>query len=147
MKPPVWRQQRSIYPYVTRLQTRYRDEDRLAHINNIAIAEFYDEARSRFTRDLFVRAGVGMKTRIVTADSRLTYLAEVFHMQDVDIATGILRIGSSSYDIGQALFIGDVCKGICTTTFVHAATTGATPMGDDLRAALQDMLINAPATA
>ncbi|MFC0282238.1 acyl-CoA thioesterase [Camelimonas abortus] len=147
MKPPVWRLERSVYPHFVRIQTRYRDEDRLHHINNIAIAEYYDEARSVFTREMFAQAGVSERTRIVTADSRVTYLAEVFHMQPVEIATGILRIGGSSYEIGQALFVGDSCKGVCATVFVHAEKTGATPMPAQLRAALETMRIRVPQPA
>lgn len=145
MKPPLWRQERAVYPHVFSVQTRYRDEDRLGHVNNIAIAEYYDEARSRFTRQMFVTAGMSMKSRIVTADSRLTYLAEVFHLDDVKIGTGILRIGTSSYDIGQGLFVDGVCKGLCTTTFVQASATGATPLSEALRAALDAMELQRPA--
>lgn len=147
MKPPIWRQDRAVYPHVFSVQTRYRDEDRLGHVNNIAIAEYYDEARSRFTREMFVQAGMSMKSRIVTADSRLTYLAEVFHLNDVKIGTGILRIGSSSYDIGQGLFVDGVCKGICTTTFVQSSSTGSTPLSDELRAALNAAALREPAIA
>jgi acyl-CoA thioesterase FadM len=50
MNPPAWRQDRALYPHSIRVQTRYHDEDRLGHVNNIAVAAYYDEARSQLMR-------------------------------------------------------------------------------------------------
>lgn len=148
MKPPLWRQDRALYPHVFQIQTRYRDEDSLNHINNIALAGYYDEARARFTRQVFQEAGVNFDTvRIVTADSRVTYLAEVFHPDMIDIGSGILRIGKASYEIGQAMFQQGRCVGLCVTTFVQADATGARPLSEAYRAVLQKLLITAPAGA
>lgn len=144
MKPPAWRFEREIYPHVFRLQTRYRDEDNLRHINNIAVAGYYDEARSRFTHGLFARLGDASKVRIVTADSHVHYLAEVFHPDEVEIRTGILRIGNASYQIGQALFQKGRCAGVCTTTFVFTADGGSAPIPDRLRSMLEEFLVRAP---
>lgn len=145
MKPPVWRQSRAIYPHTFAIQTRYRDEDRLGHVNNIAVAAYYDEARSRFTGAALKAATE--RVRIVTADSRVTYLAEVFHGEDVEIGSGILRIGSASWDIGQAMFQNGKCVGLCQTTLVQASETGAHPLGDSLRSALTNLMIVAPVEA
>jgi len=41
MKPPEWRQERARYPHTCMIQTRYADEDRFGHVNNIAIAGYY----------------------------------------------------------------------------------------------------------
>ena len=143
MKPPAWRQDRSIYPHSFAIQTRYVDEDRLGHVNNIAIAGYYDEARSRFSRLVFGKVDRNEMSRIVTADSRVTYLAEVFYENELEVCTGILRIGTASYELGQGLFHQGRCLGICTTTFVQASATGSSPLSAGLRAALSDMKIRA----
>lgn len=151
MKPPAWRLLRSSYPHFFEIQTRYRDEDRLAHVNNIAVAAYYDEARSRFSRQIFAEAG-GMedvfsetggpsRPRIVTADSRVSYLGEVFYPDPVEIGTGITRIGGASYELGQALFQRGRCVGVCTTTFVQADKSGSSPLGAALRQVLGRFLI------
>lgn len=144
MKPPAWRQDRALYPFSCAIQTRYTDEDSLGHINNISVAAYYDEARSKFSRHVFARVGRSEMMRIVTADSRVTYLAEVFHKDEVEVRTGILRIGSASYEIGQAMYQDGRCVGICTTTFVQATATGSSPLSESFRAALQEMMIHAP---
>lgn len=147
MKPPLWRQDRSIYPHAFAIQTRYADEDRLGHVNNIAIAGYYDETRLRFSRQIFNTIDQKEMSRIVTADSRVTYLAEVFYQDELEVRTGILRIGNASYEIGQALFRQDHCLGICTTTFVQASPSSASPLSDNLRAAMSPMLIRIPPAA
>lgn len=144
MKPPAWRQDRAVYPFSCAIQTRYTDEDSLGHINNISVAAYYDEARSKFSRHVFSKVNSGEMTRIVTADSRVTYLAEVFHKESVEVCTGILRIGTASYEIGQAMYQDGRCVGICTTIFVQATPEGSSPLSESLKAALQDMLIHAP---
>jgi acyl-CoA thioester hydrolase len=148
MKPPAWRQDRAAYPVSTTIQTRYHDEDMLGHVNNIAVAAYYDEARSRFSREVFQNAGQLNRIRIVTADSRVTYLGEVFHEDEgAEVVTGILRIGTASYDLGQALFQRGRCVGICTTTFVQASAEGSSPLSPELRAALQAVMVKAPQEA
>ena len=147
MKPPAWRQDRAVYPHAFSIQTRYRDEDGLGHVNNIAVAAYYDEARARFSRTVFEAAGMAQRVRIVTADVRVTYLAEVFHPDQIEIRSGILRIGNASYEIGQAMFQRGKCVGVCTTTFVQASAEGSSPLSEGLRNALNDVLIREPEPA
>ena len=147
MKPPPWRRDAGLYPHSCQLQTRYTDEDRLGHVNNIAVAAYFDEARARFSRQMFERMGEAAPARIVTADSRVSYLAEVFHRDGVEIRTGILRIGTASYDLAQALFQDGQCAALCTTTFVQASREGASPLSPALRALLTEALIPVPEPA
>ena len=124
------------------IQTRYRDEDSLRHINNMAIAGFYDEARGRFMKQIFEDLGPAPWVRIVTADTRVSFLGEVFHPDMLDIGSGITRIGTASMEISQAMFQQGKCVGICTTTFVQADEKGSSPLSDGLRAILQTYLIS-----
>jgi acyl-CoA thioester hydrolase len=147
MKPPLWRLQRATYPVSFHIQTRYRDEDSLNHINNMAIAGYYDEVRSRFMRQIFDDLGPAPWVRIVTADTRVSFLGEVFHPDMVEIASGITRIGTASMDIGQALFQKGKCAGLCVTTFVQADETGSSPLSPGLRAVLETYRIHEPAAS
>ena len=144
MKPPAWRQDRALYPHSVRVQTRYHDEDRLGHVNNIAVAAYYDEARSQLMRRTFELTNGLTGVRIVTADVRVSYMGEVFHPGDVEVASGILRIGNSSWEIGQTMFQNDRCVGVATTVLVQASAAGAGAIVPELRAALEQLLIVAP---
>ncbi|MBI5942294.1 MAG: acyl-CoA thioesterase [Caulobacterales bacterium] len=144
MKPPAWRQDRALYPHSIRVQTRYHDEDRLGHVNNIAVAAYYDEARSRLMRRTFELTNGLTGVRIVTADVRVSYMGEVFHPGDVEVASGILRIGNSSWEIGQTMFQNDRCVGVATTVLVQASAGGAGTIVPELRPALEQLLIVEP---
>ena len=144
MNPPAWRQDRALYPHSVRVQTRYHDEDRLGHVNNIAVAAYYDEARSQLMRRTFELTKGLTGVRIVTADVRVSYMGEVFHPGDVEVASGILRIGNSSWEIGQTMFQNDRCVGVAASVLVQASAAGAGTIVPELRAALEQLLIVEP---
>ena len=144
MKPPPWRLERDVYPHVTEVTTRYRDEDALRHVNNLAIAGYHDEGRNRFSHAIFAQAGDITGTRLVTAETRVTYLAEVFHPDILQVGSGILKIGRTSYQIGQGLFQKGRCVGLCTAVFVSATKRGTNPLPDNLLAVLERFRLRAP---
>lgn len=144
MKPPAWRQDAALYPHSVRVQTRYHDEDRLGHVNNIAVAAYYDEARSQLMRRTFELTNGLTGVRIVTADVRVSYMGEVFHPGDVEVFSGILRIGNSSWEIGQTMYQSGRCVGVATTVLVQASAAGAGSIAPELRAALEQLMVAAP---
>ena len=144
MKPPAWRQDAALYPHSIRVQTRDHDEDRLGHVNNIAVAAYYDEARSQLMRRTFELTNGLTGVRIVTADVRVSYMGEVFHPGDVEVASGILRIGNSSWEIGQTMYQAGRCVGVATTVLVQASSEGSSTIVPALRAALEQLIVVAP---
>lgn len=145
MQTPAWRQDLAAYPHVFQLQVRYTDEDRLQHVNNIAVAGYYDEARSRMMRQIFNAAGNPADIRIVTAQSTVSYNAEVFYPEPVDVGSGILRIGTASFVIGQAMFQQGRFVGVCETVLVQASKAGSQPLHPALREAIEARALREPA--
>ena len=141
MKPEISRLARAPFPHFTDVQTRNQDVDHLRHINNVSIAAYYDEARARFTQAILERAGDILGLRLVTAQANISYLAEVFHPGVPRIGCGVLRIGASSYEIGQALFQNGHCGGVCTAVFVNAPQRGSAPLPPKLVEVLQDLVL------
>ncbi|MBV9510447.1 MAG: thioesterase family protein [Caulobacteraceae bacterium] len=141
MKPEISRLARAQFPHFTDVQTRNQDVDHLRHINNVSIAAYYDEGRASFTRAIFERAGDIPGLRLVTAQANISYLAEVFHPGMARIGCGVLRIGGSSYEIGQALFQNGRCAGVCTAVFVNAPQGGAAPLPHILVDVLQGFVL------
>lgn len=141
MKEQIARLSNASFPFFADIHTRYTDEDHLRHVNNIAIALYYDEARSRLTNAIFERAGDITGLRLVTAQANVSYLAEVFQPDVVKVGCGIARIGNSSYEIGQALYQKGRCVGVCTAVFVNSRKAGTAPLPDNLRAALGEFLL------
>jgi acyl-CoA thioester hydrolase len=78
------------------------------------------------------RRAPGQRWLIVSV--ALEYIAEAHFPEHVEIASGILRIGRSSWDIASAAFQGGECKATCITTIVLTDATGPTPLPQELRA-------------
>ena len=77
------------------------------------------------------RRAPGQRWLIVSV--ALEYIAEAHFPEHVEIASGILRIGNSSWDIASAAFQGGECKATCITTIVLTDANGPTAIPQDLR--------------
>ena len=107
--------------------------DTEGHLNNVALASFYEDGRVSFLRGL---TGNGAPFRFVIASISISYLAEAHYPGEYDVGLGVSRFGTKSFDIGCGLFIGDTCVGVCDTTQVTIGTKGPIP----IPAALEKLL-------
>ncbi len=141
MKPEPHRLSRASYPYFRHVISRFSDMDSEGHLNNVALASFYEDARVSFLRDL---AGEerGKSFRFVIASIRISYLAEAHYPGDYDVALGVTRFGNTSFDIGCGLFLGEACVGICDTTQVTIGASGPITIPQALRVALEKKLLS-----
>ena len=114
--------------------------DVLGHINNVSMAGLFEHGRGMFNHAIEVqRRAVGQRWLIVSVS--LDYIAEAHFPEHVDVASGILRIGNSSWDIASAAFQGGECKATCITTIVLTDTNGATAINADLRAEFERLTV------
>lgn len=129
MKPEPFRLQRAAYPYFRRVIARFCDMDTEGHLNNVALASFYEDARVSFLR---AAAADGRPFRFVIAQITISYLAEAHYPGDYDVGLGVARFGRTSFGIGCGLFIGDACVGVCDTTQVTIGDGGPIPVPQGL---------------
>jgi acyl-CoA thioester hydrolase len=126
------------YPYATSVETRFQDLDPLGHINNVAMAALFENGRVRFNRELLVerkRRVVGERWLIARVE--VNYLAEGHFPDPITVASGIGRIGTSSWDIVSAAYQNGACIGLCDTTIVKTNADGSSPIGDEFRSELE----------
>lgn len=130
------RLQLARYSWSLEIPTRFGDLDPLGHLNNVAIAGLYEDARVRFnaTFDLPRHRGAG---RTVVAEVALHYLAEGRYPAPTVCAAGMLHVGNSSWTIGLALFQADRCIGLCETVLVHTEDGRPARLPDALRQAFE----------
>lgn len=120
---------------------RYADTDRQGHVNNAVFSTFLETGRVEF---LF-----GAKTifsadcSFVVAAIDLQLVAEITWPGQVDIGTGIARIGNSSLRIFQKLFQDGQTVAIAETVIVHVsnAGTGSVPLSEAAKLALEQWLL------
>jgi acyl-CoA thioester hydrolase len=131
-KPSGWQLDRASYPFGHLTETRFADLDLLGHINNVSMAGLFEHGRGMFNHAIEVeRRAPGQRWLIVRVE--INYLAESFFPAPVDIASGIGRIGTSSWDIASAAFQNGKCVATCMTTIVLTNDHGPSPIPQDLR--------------
>jgi acyl-CoA thioester hydrolase len=129
------------YPFVHTVTSRFADLDTLGHINNVAIAEFYEDARVEFMRHATGRD----ETRpdeafsIVLAELTITYRAEARHPATYQVGVGVTRLGRTSIVLLSALFCGGVRIGSSRGVIVHVVDHRPAPMEETMRKALESL--------
>ncbi len=100
--------ERSSYRIWTLDKLRYNDTDRQGHVNNAVFATFCETGRVAFLYDkALALAAAGCE--FVIARLIIDFRAELYFPGTVDIGTRVLRIGSSSFTVGQGIFKDDLC--------------------------------------
>jgi len=134
MKPESFRQRKAAYPFFRNVIARFSDMDVERHLNNVALASFYEDARVSFLRTYL---GEERGVRFVIANVSVSYLAEAHYPGEYDVGVGVSRFGTKSFDIGCGLFLGDRCVGVCDSTQVAIGPGGPIALPDNLRDSLR----------
>ncbi|MBV9840076.1 MAG: thioesterase family protein [Sphingomonadaceae bacterium] len=128
------------YPFVHEVATRFADVDPNWHINNVAMAAAFEDARARFMRSIGVHDALnGMRILIVSA--HYEYLAEAHYPQPIVVHVGVVGRGRTSWTVGQvAVQAGQAC-GYCQATFVALDDAGPAVPHAPIRDALDANII------
>jgi acyl-CoA thioester hydrolase len=131
----------ATYPYRLEIATQFTDLDIVGHLNNVAIARFYESARVRTNMRVFGENFVRPDNplQMVLADVHIRYLAEGHFPEPVTVGNGIGHVGNSSFRMQQALFQHGACIGISDAVLVVTVGGKPTPIPAVQRAAMQDL--------
>ena len=139
-KPESWRLDAASYPVSKTYQTRFQDIDINGHLNNVAFAALFESGRVLLHRGDHPFAERPANERTMVAAVQINYLAEGNFPDPVVIATGVGRIGNSSWTIVQAMFQNGRCIATCDTVVVCRTDNQAKPLRAELAAELEDKL-------
>ncbi len=130
------------FPSKTFDKIRYADTDRQGHVNNSLFSTFLETGRVEVLYNPeFPILAEG--SSFVIASLKLDFLREITWPGQVDIGTGILKIGNSSITIFQKLFQNEQCVANAETVIVqvdHATKRGA-PLTEHAKKILQGWLL------
>ena len=96
---------------------RLSDTDRQGHVNNVNFAFFLEAGRSEILHERHDLRDDGC--HFVIATSTIDFLGELHWPGEVQIASGIERIGTSSVTFRQALFQRGRCVAASTSIIVQ----------------------------
>lgn len=131
-------QDRASFRVWTSDTIRYSDLDPNDHVNNGAINTYLEDGRVRFRDQHLSHLGARMLAGFVLVKYTIEYHAMLHFPGEVDIGTTIVRIGGSSYTLGQAVFRDDTCIATAhvITVRLSADTGRSMPLDDAFKNAL-----------
>ncbi|MBP9712739.1 MAG: acyl-CoA thioesterase [Sterolibacterium sp.] len=131
------------YPFAMTIAPRFADMDILRHLNHLALAEFHEEARTRFFMTLLGEDFLFRKReyRLLPVCTTYDYLHEAHYPQLLEACAGVAHIGHTSFTVAMALFQSGRCVCLSNAVTVHVTVDGASPLPAELRACLQRGLL------
>ncbi len=131
---PVWLDP-SLYAETQIVHPRFQDLDPLNHINNVAMAAMFEEARVRFNhpmKDYFQTETV----RTMVVGQTLNYVNECALRPALDFHLGVGKMGRSSWAIQACAYQGETPVLLAQATLVSTVAGRPSPIPDGLRAML-----------
>jgi len=124
------------------VQTRFDDLDMLGHVNNVSVVVFLQEARVDFNHQAgLIRVGDGV--RMMAAGLTVEFAGEMHHPAPIEVFTGVLGIGRTSFTLGQVVCQEGRKTAYGEATLVFADANGTTPIPADWRRGLERLVIGA----
>lgn len=129
----------ATYRHWTKISLRFSDMDRMQHINNLAVADFFETARVGFREDIHPPLDISARVGIVIRRIAIEYVGQAHYPGEVSVGTRVLRLGRSSYTLGHGGFQDGRCFATCELISVYAdARAGKSlPLPESLRKALE----------
>src|SRR5262245_25348164 len=112
------------YPAQIRMRASFSDVDSFRHLNNVAIARFFEEGRAALNMALFgvdTMVRPDSRAQMLIAAVSIEYLSEGNYPGEVNVGTAVSRVGRSSYTLAQGLFQAGHCIALCEAVMVFAA--------------------------
>lgn len=125
---------------VIAVPTRMDDLDVQGHVNNVALAVILQEGRADFNRKRMgehFAAGGGL----VVGSLFIDYAGQMFHPDPIEVSTGVLEIGRSSFVLGQVARQNGRITAYAEAALVATSGAGTMPLSVSARASLEAAMI------
>lgn len=137
MKGDARRRVAGNYPWSVTLDTRFADMDVNGHLNNVAIARLFEEARIRFNTGPMTAAALAARPRYLVAHVAIDYLGEGRYPEPVTMTHAVGPIGRTSFRCLMGMFQAGACIALADCVLVHRGDAGPAPLPAELRARLE----------
>ncbi len=128
------------FPVTAKLPTRFADLDLQGHVNNAAIPVILQESRVEFNKVVDLGSQLG-QLRPMVAGITIEYTAELTHPGEIEILTGVSRVGRTSFTIQQIARQKGRTAIYAETTMVIADSRGAAVLPNGLKCNLEKLLL------
>ena len=131
------------FPLITYDKIRYSDTDRQGHVNNAVFSTFLETGRVEVLYNK-ERPILSDGSSFVIASLKLDFVQEIKWPGQVDIGTGLLKVGTTSIVLYQELYQEEKCVARAETVIVQVSdvTKKSLPLSTNAKEILNDWLIN-----
>jgi acyl-CoA thioester hydrolase len=136
--------QRSDYPHLQPITTRWHDNDIYGHVNNVTYYSFFDSAVNSY---LIERGGLDIHDGEVVGfvvSSSCDYFASIAYPDLIEVGVRVGKLGNSSVQYELAVFKVGEAEACAAGRFVHVfvdrASNRPVAIPDGLREALSLLL-------
>jgi acyl-CoA thioester hydrolase len=135
---------RESYRHWSPVTIRFSDQDSLAHVNNVALAQYFEVGRTAFIYDMIRIVGIEGRLEFILARLVIDFRHELHYPGAVEVGSRLTRLGTKSLTTGYGIFAGDVCIATseAVNVFYDMATRRSTEPPDEMRALLERELAN-----
>jgi acyl-CoA thioester hydrolase len=137
---------RESYRWFMPITTRWMDNDIYGHVNNVHYYSYFDTVANNY---LIHEAGLDIHNGDIIGyivNSQCDYKKAIAFPEKIEGGFRVNRLGNSSVEYGIAIFKegeSDCCAfGTFTHVFVDRETERPVPIPEQMRAALESMLID-----
>lgn len=122
---------------------RFSDQDSLAHINNVALAQYFEVGRTAYVYDMIRAAGCEGRIEFILARLVIDFKRELHYPGAVEVGARLTRLGTRSLTTGYGIFRGEDCIATseAVNVFYDMATRRSTEPPPDVRALLDRELM------
>jgi acyl-CoA thioester hydrolase len=127
---------RATFTHWSTDRVRWGDQDGARHINNVAYAEYLENARLELIIERVLphkAKGDNFTVRRVTIE----YLGMGSYPGTVEVGSRVVEVGQTSFTVGHGVFMGDQCLATGETVHVHVRKGERIPLTTELRTALE----------
>lgn len=119
------------YPCRSTLSVRYGDQDADGLFSDTAIARYVEQARSFLLLEALRSAGMDFHNGpigMLIASIKLDMIDHRTPGREVELATGVSRIGRTSIDLRVGIFSDDACIAVAENVMVIVARDSGRPV-------------------
>ncbi|GGD61551.1 acyl-CoA thioesterase [Lacimicrobium alkaliphilum] len=124
-------------------KVRFYETDALKHVSNTVLAGWFEAARDPVFRIFTPDADLD-NWPLILASYKIDFLRQIYFGHEVEIRTGIQRVGNSSFEVIQQVWQqGEkAAEGITTLVHFDYHQQKSAPIPEDVSKQLQTLLIS-----
>lgn len=130
---------RESYRHWSPVTIRFGDQDSMGHVNNVALAQYFEVGRTAYIYDMIRAAGAEGRIEFILARVVIDFVRELHYPGAVEVGSRLTRLGRKSLTSGYGVFRGDQCIATseAVNVFYDMATRKSAPPPADVRVLIE----------